>query len=55
MLSRQPLLWLYGRTHECDDHMLGQTRIVSNQSGYPKARGRFECADFDLAGRVVGV
>ena len=55
ILAHQPVLWLYGHTHECDDHMLGQTRIVSNQSDYPEARGRFECADFDLAGRVVAV
>ena len=31
----QPDLWIYGHTHECDDQMLGKTRIISNQLGYP--------------------
>jgi len=31
----QPELFIYGHTHECDDQMIGRTRIVSNQRGYP--------------------
>jgi Icc-related predicted phosphoesterase len=47
--KHQPALWIYGHTHECDDQMLGKTRIISNQLGYPDGRGRFECKDFDSA------
>jgi predicted phosphodiesterase len=27
-------LWIHGHTHECDDYMIGGTRVVSNQFGY---------------------
>ncbi len=30
----QPRLWVYGHTHECDDQLIGNTRIISNQLGY---------------------
>jgi Icc-related predicted phosphoesterase len=43
----QPDLWIYGHTHECDDQMLGATRIISNQLGYPQER----CEDFDPKGK----
>ena len=55
ILTHEPALWLYGHTHECDDHVLGKTRIVSNQSGYPEAANRFECAEFDASGLAVNV
>jgi Icc-related predicted phosphoesterase len=45
----QPNLWIYGHTHECDDQMLGKTRIISNQLGYPQERGE----DFDPTGKPV--
>lgn len=51
----QPALWVYGHTHECDDHMVGNTRIISNQLGYPNRGGGFECAGFDKAGLPVEV
>ncbi len=51
----QPALWVYGHTHECDDQMIGNTRIISNQRGYPNRSGGFECAGFDKAGRMVEV
>jgi predicted phosphodiesterase len=51
----QPVLWVYGHTHECDDQMIGNTRIISNQRGYPNRTGGFECAGFDKAGRMVEV
>jgi len=31
--DRQPALWVYGHTHECDDQTIGRTRIISNQLG----------------------
>lgn len=40
----QPDLWVYGHTHECDDQMIGKTRIVSNQFGYYKQE---ECKQFN--------
>ncbi len=43
--SRQPALWVYGHTHECDDQTIGNTRIISNQLGYPG-----ECTGFDSLG-----
>jgi predicted phosphodiesterase len=39
----QPDLWIYGHTHECDHHRIGKTQIISNQLGYPKNEGDFEC------------
>lgn len=51
----RPQLWVYGHTHECDDHVIGGTRIISNQRGYPSHNGGFECADFDANGKVISV
>jgi predicted phosphodiesterase len=28
-------LWIHGHTHRCADYHVGETRIVSNQRGYP--------------------
>jgi predicted phosphodiesterase len=53
--DRQPALWVYGHTHECDDRAIGQTRIISNQLGYPDGRGGFECKGFDKAGLPVEI
>ena len=47
--------WVYGHTHECDDQTIGQTRIISNQLGYPDNFGGCECEDFDEAGLPVEV
>lgn len=41
----QPALWCYGHTHECDDQMIGKTRIISNQGGYPGERPEGFCKD----------
>lgn len=30
-------LWAHGHTHFCVDYCIGDTRIVSNQRGYPDA------------------
>jgi predicted phosphodiesterase len=51
----QPTLWVYGHTHECDDQRVGNTRIISNQLGYPQPGGGFECREFDPAGLSVDV
>lgn len=51
----QPALWVYGHTHECDDQMVGGTRIISNQLGYPNGLGGFECPNFDRQGRPVDI
>ena len=53
--THQPALWVYGHTHECDDQMIGRTRIISNQLGYSGSCGGFECKDFDEAGLPVEV
>jgi len=45
----QPDLWIYGHTHECDDQMVGKTRIISNQLGYPQE----PVAEFDPKGKPV--
>lgn len=38
-------LWVHGHTHHCVDYVLGRTRVVSNQRGYPAE----EVAGFDPA------
>ncbi len=48
--KHQPALWVYGHTHECDDQVIGKTRIISNQLGYPKQHNSYECAGFDAGG-----
>ena len=53
--ERQPDLWVYGHTHECDDQRIGKTRIISNQLGYPERSGAFECKDFDPMGIPVEI
>jgi predicted phosphodiesterase len=53
--EHQPALWAYGHTHECDDHTIGATRIISNQLGYPDPAGGFECRDFDPLGIPVEI
>jgi hypothetical protein len=32
--SRVPL-WIHGHTHYCVDYTVGETRVLSNQRGYP--------------------
>jgi Icc-related predicted phosphoesterase len=49
----QPALWVYGHTHECDDQVIGKTRIIANQLGYPRRPNGYECAEFDPAGLVI--
>lgn len=49
----QPAFWCYGHTHECDDQMAGDTRVISNQRGYPM-KGHL-CDGFDPQGKLVEV
>jgi predicted phosphodiesterase len=36
-------LWIHGHTHNCVDYTIGETRIVSNQRGYPgEQTGNFD-------------
>ncbi|MEZ5690472.1 MAG: metallophosphoesterase [Rickettsiales bacterium] len=51
--THHPVLWVYGHTHECDDHMRGNTRIISNQLGYPSGGGGYECRGFDPSGKSI--
>jgi predicted phosphodiesterase len=55
IIDHQPTLWIYGHTHECDDQQVAQTRVVSNQLGYPDGNGGYECAGFDETGKIVEV
>lgn len=49
----QPALVIYGHTHECDDQVCGDTRVISNQRGYPM-KGHL-CEGFDPQGKMVEV
>ena len=49
----QPDLWIYGHTHECDDHTLEKTRIISNQMGYLNHFGEYECSNFAPNGKPI--
>ncbi|MES2961978.1 MAG: metallophosphoesterase [Pseudomonadota bacterium] len=51
----QPDLWVYGHTHECDNREIGKTRIISNQMGYPRSTGDFECMGFDSGGMEIKI
>ncbi len=48
-----PGLWLYGRTHECDNQKIGKTRVISNQLEYPENGGSFECERFFSKGLQI--
>lgn len=45
-------LWIFGHTHYCVDQMIGSTRVVSNQRGYPRENtGGFRwdrCVELDV-------
>lgn len=44
-------LWIYGHTHEADDRIIGDMRIISNPLGYPNENVN----DFDIYGKMVEV
>ena len=37
-LDKKPKLWIHGHTHCKFDYNIGNTRIVTNPSGYPSER-----------------
>jgi Icc-related predicted phosphoesterase len=44
-----PRLWLHGHTHHSCDYVIGATRVVSNQRGYPR-----ESCGFDV-GKIIEI
>lgn len=50
----EPDIWVYGHTHECDSQVVGKTKVISNQLGYPQKSGAYECSwAFDEYGYPV--
>lgn len=47
ILKHQPDLWIHGHDHGSHDYMVGQTRILANQSGYPTQHGTRENPEFN--------
>ena len=45
-ISKNPIdLWIHGHTHRCVDYRIGETRVLSNQRGYPSENtGSFDPA-----------
>lgn len=52
-MKYNPDVAIYGHTHECDDQICGNTRVISNQRGYPMAG--YLCEGFDPQGKMVEV
>lgn len=47
ILTHQPELWIHGHDHGSHDYMVGRTRILANQAGYPTNFGERENSDFN--------
>lgn len=47
ILEHQPELWIHGHDHGSHDYMVGRTRILANQAGYPTQNGTRENSSFD--------
>lgn len=45
--SRKPYIWICGHIHNSVDHILGETRVISNPLGYYKLFGLFENRSFN--------
>lgn len=43
----QPELWIHGHDHGSHDYMVGRTRILANQAGYPTHFGTRENSQFN--------
>lgn len=43
----QPKLWIHGHDHGSHDYQVGQTRVLSNQAGYPERGGGRENPEFN--------
>lgn len=51
-----PDLWIYGHTHECDDHKFSGTRIISNPRGNSEdCGGTFQCSSFSEEGYPIQI
>lgn len=44
--AMQPTLWIHGHDHSNHDYMVGSTRVIANQAGYPTHFGTRENAGF---------
>lgn len=53
IMKYKPALWCYGHTHESDDQIIGETRIISNPRGYPLRNGGGECKEFYKNGMEI--
>ena len=43
----QPEFWIHGHDHGSHDYMVGRTRVLANQAGYPNLHGDRENLGFD--------
>lgn len=43
----QPELWIHGHDHGSHDYLVGKTRVLTNQAGYPRRGGNRENKCFD--------
>jgi Icc-related predicted phosphoesterase len=54
IIPYQPEVWIHGHDHGCHDYQVGETRIFSNQAGYPNGRARENSGFNPLAVIQVG-
>lgn len=47
ILKHQPELWIHGHDHGSHDYLVGRTRILANQAGYPTSFGTRENPNFN--------
>jgi len=45
--EHQPELWIHGHDHGSHDYLVGRTRVLANQAGYPNLHGDRENPWFD--------
>jgi Icc-related predicted phosphoesterase len=45
--QHQPELWIHGHDHGSHDYMVGRTRVLANQAGYPTRSGTRENPQFN--------
>jgi Icc-related predicted phosphoesterase len=43
----QPELWIHGHDHGSHDYMVGRTRVLANEAGYPTQSGTWENPSFN--------
>lgn len=55
IVEYKPELWFYAHTHEPDDQIIGETRVISNPRGYPRRDGSWECKGFDPKGMEITI